>query len=181
MDKRKKLSELTFASLMTVIIVISAQLVIPAAVPFTMQTFGIFLSLFVLGGRRGTAAILVYIMLGAVGVPVFSGFGGGFGVLFGSTGGYLFGFLGTGLVYWLITSVFGEKKVVKIFAATIGLFVCYVVGTAWLMLVYTQRGSLLTFANALKIAVLPFIIPDVIKLTAAIVFSSRLKCIGNKN
>ncbi len=178
MDKRKKLRELTFTSLMTVIIVISAQLVIPAAVPFTMQTFGIFLSLFVLGGRMGTAAILVYIMLGAVGVPVFSGFGGGLTILLGSTGGYIYGFLGSGLIYWAITSIFSEKRIIKIIAAAVGLVVCYAFGTAWLMLVYTQKGNAISLENALKFAVMPFIIPDIIKLTAAIVFSSRLERIG---
>lgn len=181
MNKRKKLTELTFTSLMTVIIVISAQLLIPAAVPFTMQTFGVFLSLFILGGKKGTIAILVYIMLGAVGVPVFSGFGGGLGVLLGSTGGYIFGLLGTGLVYWVITSIFGEKMVIKIIAAAVGLIVCYTLGTAWFMLAYMKKENIISFGNALKFAVLPFIIPDVIKLTAAIFLSSRLeRAVKNK-
>lgn len=175
MNKRKKLTELTFTSLMTVIIVISAQLVIPAAVPFTMQTFGVLLSLFILGGKKGTAAILVYIMLGAVGVPVFSGFGGGLGVLLGSTGGYIFGFLGMGLIYWAITSILGKKRVIKIIAAAVGLIVCYTLGTAWFMLAYMKKGNTISFGNALKFAVLPFIIPDFIKLTAAIFLSSRLE------
>lgn len=171
----KKLRDVTNISLMTVIIVISAQLVIPAGVPFTMQTFGVFLSLLILGGKKGTTAILVYIMLGAVGVPVFSGFGGGLGVLLGSTGGYIFGFLGSGLVYWGITSIFGKKKPMRVVSVFIGLAVCYAVGTAWLMLVYTQKGSFLSLGNALKIAVLPFIIPDIIKLVFAIFISSRLE------
>ena len=62
-------------------------------VPFTLQTFGVFMAVGVLGGKRGTLAVLVYILLGVVGVPVFAGFSGGIGVLLNTTGGYIVGFL----------------------------------------------------------------------------------------
>ena len=64
----------------------------PMTVPFTMQTFAVFCALATLGGKGGTISVLIYIVLGAVGVPVFAGFTGGVGILFGTTGGYIIGF-----------------------------------------------------------------------------------------
>ena len=85
-------------------------------VPFTMQTFAVFLALGLLGGRRGTYAVLVYLLLGMIGIPVFSGFRGGPGVLLGTTGGYILGFLGSALVYWLMTARLGTRTWVRVAA-----------------------------------------------------------------
>lgn len=71
-----------------VLIAICSWISIPMTVPFTLQTFAVFLAVGVLGGKRGSLAVLIYILLGAVGIPVFAGFSGGIGVLLGNTGGY---------------------------------------------------------------------------------------------
>jgi len=95
--------DLTRVALMTAILAVCGWITIPLPepmVPFTLQTFGVFLCLLLLGGRDGTLAIAAYLLLGAVGAPVFSSFRGGLGVLLGSTGGYLTGFLAMGLLYW---------------------------------------------------------------------------------
>ena len=85
--------DLAQISMMTALTAVCAWLTIPFTVPFTMQTFAVFTTLLLLDGRKGTIAILLYIALGAAGVPVFSGFGAGIGVLAGPTGGYIVGFL----------------------------------------------------------------------------------------
>ena len=99
----KRTLEMTFIAIFVVLIAICSWISIPTAVPFTLQTFAISMTVLMLGGRRGTISILVFILLAAIGVPVLSGFSGGLGVLLGPTGGYILGFLLTALVYWLLT------------------------------------------------------------------------------
>ena len=98
-EQNKKLQtiDLVYMALGAVLIAISSWISIPTTVPFTMQTFAVFFVLSALGGRRGTITILVYVLLGAVGIPVFSQFTSGIGILLGNTGGYIIGFLFTGL------------------------------------------------------------------------------------
>lgn len=101
--------DLVYIALGAVLITICSWISIPTTVPFTMQTFAVFFVLSALGGKRGTAAIVVYVSLGAVGVPVFAQFASGIGILLGSTGGYIVGFIFMGLIYWLIVHFFGKK------------------------------------------------------------------------
>ena len=167
--------ELVFTALMAVIIAVCSCISIPTTVPFTLQTFGVFMAVGLLGGKKGSLAILVYILLGAVGVPVFAGFSGGIGILFGTTGGYIVGFLRSGLVYWAITAAFGEKLPIMITAMVLGLIVCYAFGTAWFMIVYAKNVEAIGLATALGWCVFPFIIPDCIKIALAIVLTKQLK------
>ena len=88
-----KMNSITRIAMMTALLAICSWITIPFAVPFTMQTFAVFLALIICGGVEGSIAIAVYIALGAVGIPVFSGFSGGVSALIGPTGGYIFGFL----------------------------------------------------------------------------------------
>lgn len=167
--------ELVFTALMAVIIAVCSWISIPTTVPFTLQTFGVFMAVGLLGGKKGTVSVLVYILLGAVGVPVFAGFSGGIGVLFGTTGGYIVGFLLSGLVYWAMTAAFGEKLPIMIIAMVLGLIVCYAFGTAWFMIVYAKNTAPIGLMTALGWCVFPFIIPDCIKIALAIVLTKQLK------
>ena len=164
-----------FAALMAVFSWIS----IPTVVPFTLQTFGVFLALTLLGGKRGTLAILVYILLGAVGLPVFSGFTGGIGRLLGTTGGYIFGFLATGLIYMLYEKL-AEKKSLGLEALVLlaGLFACYVLGTAWFMVVYAGSKGAVSLGTVLGWCVIPFILPDLVKLALALAVGRRIRKTG---
>lgn len=167
--------ELVFTALMAVIIAVCSWISIPTTVPFTLQTFGVFMAVGLLGGKKGTISVLVYILLGAVGVPVFAGFSGGIGVLFGTTGGYIVGFLLSGLVYWAMTAAFGEKLPIMIIAMVLGLIVCYAFGTAWFMIVYAKNTAPIGLMTALGWCVFPFIIPDCIKIALAVVLTKQLK------
>ena len=93
MDRKLDTKDYAIMGLCTALMAICAWITIPAAVPFTMQTFAVFLTAGLLGGKRGTIVVLVYLLLGAVGLPVFSGFAGGLGYMTGVTGGYLVGSL----------------------------------------------------------------------------------------
>lgn len=156
------------------VIAVCSWISIPTTVPFTLQTFAVFCALSLLGGRDGTAAVLVYILLGAVGMPVFAGFSGGIGILLGTTGGYILGFLFSGLVYWAFEKV-SRKPLVRLLACLVGLAVCYAFGTAWFMNVYARSAGAIGLATALSWCVIPFVVPDVVKLFLALALADRLK------
>ncbi len=157
---------MAYIALMAVLISVCSWLSVPAAIPFTMQTFAVFTALLLLGGRRGSIAVAVYIALGAVGLPVFSGFAGGVGKLMGPSGGYIFGFVLTGLSYWLGERLLGKKLWVKIISLIIGLALCYAFGTVWFVKVYSAAKPI-SYASALGLCVFPFIIPDAAKMALA--------------
>ena len=148
---------------------------IPAAVPFTMQTFAVFLTAGLLGGRRGTIAVVVYLLLGAVGLPVFSGFSGGLGYMMGPTGGYIIGFLFSALVMWAAEKLLGRSTPVLVGSMVAGLLVCYAFGTAWFMVVYSKGNGPIGLGAALSMCVIPYIIPDALKISLAALLTRRLK------
>jgi len=119
--------------------------------------------------------VIVYLILGANGIPVFAGFSGGLGVLLGSTGGYLIGFVFSALVMWAIEGIFGRKPVVSILAMLAGLFVCYLFGTLWFMMVYARSNGAVSLLTVLGWCVFPFIIPDLAKIGLAYLLSQRVR------
>lgn len=173
--ENNKTYDLVYVSMFTVLIAICSWISIPAAVPFTLQTLGIFLAVGILGGKRGTMAVLVYILLGAIGIPVFAGFSGGIGVLTGTTGGYIVGFLASALVMWGMERAFGKGKKIQIFSMLLGLLACYAVGTLWFMVVYTHQTGEVGILAVLGWCVFPFIIPDLLKIALAVILTGRLK------
>ena len=166
--------DLCYMALMAVLIAVCSWISIQTVVPFTLQTFAVFCALELLGGARGTIAVAVYLLLGAVGVPVFAGFTGGLGILLGSTGGYLLGFLLTGLVYWLFERL-GHSLWLRVAALLLGLALCYAFGTLWFIEVYSRANGALSVMTALGWCVLPFLVPDGLKLALALLLSARLK------
>ena len=157
-----------YIAMMAVILCVCSWLTIPFTVPFTMQTFAVYCALLLLGGRRGLLAIGLYILLGLVGLPVFSGFRGGPGHLLGLTGGYIIGFLFTGLGYLLMESKLrGLGFLPRIVLLALDLLPCYLVGTLWFMAVSRLHGSEIGFFSALGLCVVPYILPDLLKVVLA--------------
>ncbi len=171
MKSKKQLSIICLTSLFSVLICLCTWLYLPFSIPLTMQTFAVYSALFCLGGKRSTAAIVLYILAGIIGLPVFSGFMGGFGVLFGATGGFILGFLLSGIVYTILEKIINNK----LLNAFISLFICYCSGTVWFFTVYSDKTGLHGLFYTLFICVFPFIIPDIIKLLLAYYISKRLK------
>ena len=170
-----KTLDLVYIAIGAALIAICSWITVPTTVPFTMQTFAVFAILIMLGGERGTIATLVYILLGAVGVPVFSGFQGGINVLLGKTGGYIIGFLFMGLIYIGFTKVFPKKIWIEIIALVLGLAFVYAFGTAWFMVVYMKNTGAVGLFTVLTWCVFPFIIPDLIKMALAFLVAKRVK------
>lgn len=131
-------------------------------VPISLGLLGVFLSTSLLGPHLGTIACLVYLAIGIVGLPVFSGFTGGIGVVLGPTGGYLLGYLFVPLFSGLFTLRKRSARPLLLAGMLAGLLLCYLVGTLWL-------GHLLAldFYSALLVGVLPYIPADLIKLGVA--------------
>ena len=102
--------DMVYIALFTSIMIVCAFITIPFAIPFTLQTFALFTIIGILGTKRAFISVLLYLLLGAVGLPVFSGFRGGIGHLFGATGGYLLGFLLTTLISGFLMKFFSKKK-----------------------------------------------------------------------
>ena len=173
----EKTRGMVFVALFAVLLAVCAWISVPAAVPFTMQTFAVFLALGVLGGRKGTLAVVVYLLMGAVGMPVFSHFTGGLGVLFQTTGGYLVGFVFTALIVWGAEALGADRPWARITAMVLGLLACYVFGTLWFVILYTRNAGAIGFGTALLWCVVPYIIPDLIKLALALTLIRRLRTV----
>lgn len=173
-SNRFKTLDMVYIAMFAVIMAVCSWISIPATVPFTLQTFGVFLAVGVLGGKRGSLSVLIYLLLGAIGVPVFAGFSGGLTVILGSTGGYIAGFLFSALVMWMMEALLGKKNWVPALSMAVGLLVCYAFGTAWFMMVYAKNSGAIGLMTALGWCVFPYIIPDVIKIVLALVICRRL-------
>ncbi len=173
--KHMSTRDLVYVAVFAALIAVCAWISIPTTVPFTLQTFGVFVSVGLLGGRRGSLAVLVYLLLGAVGAPVYAGFTGGFGPLMGSTGGYILGFLLCALTMWAVETALGKSLWALGLGMVLGLVVCYAFGTAWFMVVYTQASGPVGLWTVLGWCVIPFIGPDLVKIALALALSARLR------
>lgn len=172
--QRSKTFDMVYIAVFAVLMAICSWISIPTVVPFTLQTFAVFLAVGVLGGKRGSMAVLIYILLGAVGIPVFAGFQGGIGVIVGNTGGYIIGFIFSALVMWAMEKLLGKKTWVLALSMVLGLIVCYAIGTVWFMVVYAKNSGPVGLATVLGWCVIPFIVPDLIKIALALLLSKRL-------
>ena len=161
MNVRKMVQSSLFASLMAVCAWISLP-VPPVAV--TLQTFAVLLALGVQGGKWGTASIVLYLAMGFVGLPVFAGFRGGIAALLDATGGFLWGFLAGGLVYWL------TEKLGNVPAMVLCQLTCYLCGCLWFSVWAADAG----LAAAAMTCVVPYLIPDALKLWLARSLSCRI-------
>ena len=162
-----KIRNMVLAALFAALMAICAWISLPIGTfRFTLQTFGLCLALLTIGGKWASISVAVYLLLGAIGLPVFSGFHGGLGTLLGPTGGCLFGFMLTCLFYWLALSILGNKPLVRIGALIVGLVICYLCG--WLWYCRFAHIDLLAWTA-------PYLLPDGIKLALAIFLARRLR------
>lgn len=170
---------IVYTAIFAVLLMICSWISIPFVIPVTLQTFGVFLTILCLGGKQGTRAIMIYLLLGAVGIPAFSGFGAGFGYLLGNTGGYVLGFVFIGSTSWLFETMFGKNFLIQICSILLGLMICYTFGTFWFLFISMNFSGISSIMAVLSICVFPFIIPDLLKLAMACLICKRLKPVLN--
>lgn len=145
----------------SLLLALSAQIAVGWPVPFTMQTFAVLMIGALFGARRGSLTVLVYLIEGAVGLPVFSLGRGGPAILFGPTGGFLIGFIAAAFVTGLLAQKRWDRRVVTtILAMFAGNVLIHIFGLLWLSL-------LIGFQKALVTGIYPFIVGDIIKIALA--------------
>ena len=181
-ERRKAIYDIAVIAISAALITVCAWISVPLGpVPFTLQTMAILAVLMTAGGRRGTIAIAVYLALGAIGVPVFAGFKGGPASFIGPTGGFVAGFIAASLIFWLLEKLVFLKLMTTplkrfIFSLVNGLVfetVLYTVGVIWFMTVYAAQTGPAGLGSVLGWCVIPFLIPDMVKLCAAAVIGNR--------
>ena len=160
-----KIKDLVLIAIFTSIICVMSLISIPTTVPFTLQTLAVFLCMFMLKPVDSLISVLLYIVIGIIGIPVFSRFQSGVGVIAGPTGGYILGFILMTLVPLVIKN--------KIASGIVGLLICYLFGSIWFLLF--NQSNITSLWKVLTICVFPFIIPDGIKLALAYILAKRLK------
>ena len=174
--RSQKILWMTETALMSAVLCIVAPFAIPvpiSPVPISLATFVVYLTAALLGAKKGTISVFVYLLLGMAGLPVFSGFSGGMGVLIGPTGGYLLGYpVCAAIVGWLTERKKDGKVAWNILAMILGTVACYGFGTAWFL---ESMEDTYTLAQALVVCVVPYLIFDVIKIIVAAAVSAPVR------
>ncbi len=171
-NQKIKTKQMVLIALMTAVTCVLGPLSIPlpfSPVPISLTNFAIFLAIFVLGMKNGTISFIIYLLLGAIGVPVFSSFRGGLQVLAGPTGGYLIGFIFLALIMGFALDHFDRKLVPTIIGMIIGMAVCYAFGTVWLAKLLS-----LSFKEGLMMGVIPYPPGDAAKIIIAAIVGPKL-------
>jgi biotin transport system substrate-specific component len=175
MDPSTSLRMTVYASLMAALIAAGAYMALPIGpVPIVLQNLFVFLSGLLLGPRWGVASIGVYLMAGALGLPVFAGGVGGIGRFAGPTGGYLLGYLPAVYVIGWISKNSKGRVAVDVLAMVCGSIIIYTCGISWLKML-----SGMTLGKTLVVGMYPFILGDVVKIAAAIPIARALRPIVN--
>lgn len=171
-NQKIRTKQMVVIALMTAVTCVLGPLSIPlpfSPVPISLTNFAIFLAIFVLGMKSGTISFIIYLLLGAIGVPVFSSFRGGLQVLAGPTGGYLIGFIFLALIMGFALDHFDRKLVPTIIGMIIGMAVCYAFGTVWLAKLLS-----LSFKEGLMMGVIPYLAGDAAKIIIAAIVGPKL-------
>ena len=166
-----KTRDLTMIAVSAALLCIAGPLSIPAGpVPLSLATFAVYMAGAVLGAKKGAAAAALYLLIGIIGVPVFSGFESGFQKLAGPTGGYLLGYLPCAFLTGIGTEKSAGRKWFLPAMAAAGTLVLYIIGTAWFML---STGNVI--GPALSLCVLPFLPGDAAKIIAAFLLAEPVR------
>ena len=171
--RKIRINQLVFVALGAALITVCSYISVPATVPFTLQTFAIFLIAAVFPVTWSLATVLVYTLLGVIGLPVFAGFKNGAAALVSPTAGYIFGFFFIALCVGISIRIFGRRYVPMIVSMFAGLIICYAFGTAWFWFAYSGNAYD-SIGAVISVCVLPFIVPDIIKIFLAVFLAKRI-------
>lgn len=167
----QQLKRMVYAALMAALTAAGACIAIPVGpVPIVLQNLFIMLAGLLLGGRWGLISVAVYLLAGAVGLPVFAGGTGGVGKFVGPTGGYLLGFAAAAYLIGIISKSGRGRVAIDVIAMVAGTLIIYAFGVSWLKVV-----TGMSFSKALTVGMLPFLIGDAIKIAAAIPIARALR------
>ena len=169
--KKSNIQNLTLTALVAAILCVMGPLVIPIGmIPISLTNMVIYLAIILLDKKRATISVVIYLLIGFVGLPVFAGFTGGVGKLLGPTGGYLIGFIPMAVIAGLFIEKFPKKVAIHFVGMVLGTIVCYVFGTMWL-----AHQANMSFSAALAAGVIPFIPGDICKIIIAMIAAPQIK------
>lgn len=181
MKHKNSIQSMIFISLFAALMCIGAWIHFPSAVPATMQTFVVMCALGLLGCKKTFIMLMVYIFLGAVGLPVFSGFTGGVGVLTGPTAGFIWGFLLGVPVFAVSQKYLRENKFSLYIGYILYIIIHYISGALWYCIFSFGGVSLSELLSSLAVTVLPFIVPDSVKMFLSVLTVKRLRKVFGDN
>ncbi len=168
-----KIRDLAFVAVATALMCVLSPISVPIGiVPITLGTLALYLIGTVLGPVKATIAIILYIILGLAGLPVFSNFKSGAAVLTGPTGGFIIGYIPAVFVQALFTNHFSTKKTAYVFGIIMGTIIIYGFGLAWFLVM--MKGKY-TFQQAMTACVYPFLIGDTVKTILAVSIGYKLR------
>lgn len=167
---KTKTHDLTITAIFAAIICILSVITVPiGTIPISLSLFAIILTAISLGAKRGVLSVIVYILIGSLGIPVFSGFKGGLHILFGPTGGFIFSYIFVALIVSFASQKTNKKLTLFLFSL-LSLAICYLIGSFQYALI-----SKVSFYNSLTVCVFPFIIFDILKALLAVNIGLKLK------
>lgn len=173
---RRSARDAAYIGLSVALLAVCAWIAVPVSVgtPITLQTMGLCATVGLLGGRRGTIAVGIYLLMGALGLPVFAGFGAGAGVLVGVTGGYLWGMLPAAAVMGGVLFVLSRRTATGrisfggyMASFVLGVVTCYLAGTAWFIMLYAPETGADGAVAAILSCTVPYLAPDALKCLLA--------------
>jgi len=166
-----KIKDLTQVALMTAVMCVLCPLTVPIGpVPVSLAPLMIFLGAYILGAKKGTLSVLIYLLLGFAGLPVFSGYTGGAAKILGPTGGYLIGYLFMAAISGIFVDKFYKNVLLQVAGMLIGLAVLYAFGTVWLM-----HQASMTFGEAAAAGVWPFVGLDCLKIAVSVALGRAVR------
>lgn len=171
----KKARLCSICAMCTALYAVCAWICVPTTPPVTLQSFAVFTVAGLFGCKTALTSYIIYLSAGVLGLPVFSAFSGGIAVLAGPTGGYLLGFLGSVLISSLILRLFGRSAVSIAVSFAAGLLVLYIFATVYYSLVILSGSTFHSIAASLSVCVVPFVLPDIAKLSLAVLTVKRLE------
>lgn len=177
---RINIRTLTLIGLFTAISCVLGVWAIPIGpISITLGLFSIFLNAYILGWKKGTISILIYLLLGAMGLPVFSCFSGGLGIILGPGGGYIVSWILVGLIVGFFSEKFplntSTHIALKFLGFLLGIAVCYLVGTIWFVQVAYDTHTVANYVSALAVCVYPFIPLDIAKAVATLLMGPKIR------
>lgn len=167
----KEIQTMTKIALMAAVTCILGPLSIPIGqVPISFTNLAVYFAVYLLGTKKGTISYVVYMLLGLVGLPVFSGFQGGPAKLFGVTGGYIIGFVFMAAICGIFIDRWPDKYYMHFIGMVLGTAVCYLFGTVWFVIL-----AKCNIVYALSVCVFPFIIGDIVKIIIAMLAGPQIR------
>ncbi|AYD40505.1 biotin transporter BioY [Clostridium fermenticellae] len=171
MNNRQNIHNMALIGVMAAVICILGPLSIPIGpVPISFTNFAIYIAIYILGMKKGVTSYVIYMLLGLVGLPVFSNFSGGATKLFGLTGGYIIGFIFMAVISGLFIDNFINKWYLCFIGMILGTVVCYIFGSIWL-----AYQAHISASSAFLLGVIPFIPGDIIKIIIAVILGPKLR------